>query len=1109
MSTKAAFFIYTLLAIHGIGLANPHPLHASLPAVLEESRDVYELGLHLDILEDPDKKWSIAEVASKEFSQRFTPGRQESYDFGFTSSAYWIRFRLRNDRNERNDWLLEIDPINIDRVVLYCPESNGRYRERETGRFLPLEKRDVRLANLFFHLSLKGKEENTYYLRLESTEALKVSLVLRSTPAALEKTGQQYYPLGMYYGIMLVMFFFNLILFFFVKDRIYLYYVLYLASYTIWQTTVYNFSYLYLWPDFPGWTTRAPPFLASLTIFWVLLFTRSFLKTDFYVPKLHKLLSINTVVAGLMMPLSLILDYFLISVVGGLLVVLSMVLIYTSGWLCLIKKYRPARFFITGWTVLLCGTVANTLENMGILPQSLFTSYSLQIGSALEMVLFSLALADRINLLKQEKDLAQDESIRNQQLAIDNLKKADKIKDEFLANTSHELRTPLHGIMGIAESIMSGAVGEVSPRVGSNLSMIVSSGKRLNNLINDILDLSRLKNRDIALQKKSVDVGSLVDIVLSLTKPLLGEKSIHLDNAIGVNVPLVLADEDRLQQILFNLIGNAVKYTEKGSITVSASNSDGMVTTKVSDTGVGIPADKVQEVFRSFVRVEPQILGENEGTGLGLNISRQLVELHGGKMWIKSTIGSGTDVFFSLPVSTENVDLSTIKGRKNPTIQVPNIVDASGSGKPDASSFELENGEHEEIPFESRLGNSHILTVDDDPLNQQIIANHLKPPAFALEKAYNGRDALAKIRNGKKPDLVLLDIMMPNMSGYEICREIRGIYPPHELPIIFLTARNQVPDLVEGFSLGANDYITKPFNGSELLTRVNNQLNQLKTHERLAALREFTPKIVKEKDYKNIVLEAFRTVYANVHVSQMALFQEGKLLQTKPGQADVDVLKKIPPDTVLPYSISAESEELCVCNNIAPESPLVKFYLEHSGVDIGGCSQIYLKTQGLEEFVVCLHRKPEDTFFDKTDIEYIKTVNHVINTVRGNVNELLNDAPLIEIVNTIHQTLPKILYIKSDSPYCVVHYDNGKKEATSEVIQITMQNLQTYFNVGKLVRIHRSCFVNPDKVLGVDRKNTPDYEAILQPHSKKTIKLNIGRSYLSQLRKTYPTWFAG
>ena len=389
----------------------------------------------------------------------------------------------------------------------------------------------------------------------------------------------------------------------------------------------------------------------------------------------------------------------------------------------------------------------------------------------------------------------------------------DQLKDEFLANTSHELRTPLNGIIGLAESMGDGSMGEMSDTHKYNLKLIESSARRLSNLVNDILDFEKMKNNDIKIMQQSIDIYSMVDHVLMISKTLTGSRPVTLYNRIDYHLPPILGDENRLQQILYNLIGNAVKFTKEGTIEVSAEMIEGnekrMIAVTVKDTGIGIAAEKLHTIFNSFQQVDGSTEREYGGTGLGLAISKKLVELHGGRITVNSECGKGSEFTFTIPVS-ENYEANTERTVKKLEYNLENINFNQLSG----------NSENKLKRDESAF---NILIVDDDPVNLQVLRNHFMPYHHNITEASNGTDALEIVMNNK-PDLILLDVMMPRISGYEVCRSIREKYNHNELPVIMLTAKRLINDLIEGFDAGANDYLVKPFDKRELLARVNTML---------------------------------------------------------------------------------------------------------------------------------------------------------------------------------------------------------------------------------------------------------------------------------------------
>lgn len=382
----------------------------------------------------------------------------------------------------------------------------------------------------------------------------------------------------------------------------------------------------------------------------------------------------------------------------------------------------------------------------------------------------------------------------------------DKMKDEFLANTSHELRTPLNGIIGIADSLTSGVAGELSPILKRNIDIICSSAKRLSSLVNDILDYSKLKHKDIELNIKQINLRNIVDAVLTVfnTSMLHKHKKVSLQNKISEKISKVYADEDRLYQIIYNLIGNAVKFTDKGEISISALEKGDFLEVSVSDTGIGIPKDKLQDIFKSFEQVDASVSREYGGTGLGLSITKKLVNLQGGEIYCQSELGKGSTFIFILPLC-----------------KAKNTVD---SNYPDIKTNKIFNlTEEESIDFDFGIqpenGNLKVLVVDDEMINLQVMMNLLYLYGYSVTTALTGKEALTLIEN-EKFDLVILDVMMPKMSGYEVCTIIRKKFSLVELPIIMLTAKSQLSNICMGFQCGANDYVIKPFEKEALLVRI-------------------------------------------------------------------------------------------------------------------------------------------------------------------------------------------------------------------------------------------------------------------------------------------------
>ncbi len=437
----------------------------------------------------------------------------------------------------------------------------------------------------------------------------------------------------------------------------------------------------------------------------------------------------------------------------------------------------------------------------------------------------------RTELQKQEQRLQYERQKREQEERInEQLRRVDALKDQFLANTSHELRTPLQGIIGLSESLYE---EESNQEKRENLSMIISSGRRLNVLINDILDFSKLKNHEIELARRPVSLHVLADVVLRNLSLIAQRKGLQLINEVSPDLPAALGDENRMQQILYNLAGNAIKFTETGHVRISASLTEqrpSMLRLEVEDTGIGIPEAYQDSIFQEFEQGDGSTERQFAGTGLGLTISKQLIELHGGAIGFSSQVGHGTTFYCTFPVSDQDADSRSVSPEASAQLsKVLAAPTAEPALKQPPALAELNLEEREKV---------HILVVDDEPVNQQVLKNYLARGAYRLTQAMNGEEALKALDSGETFDLVLLDVMMPRLSGYEVCQHIRERFLPSELPVIMITAKNQVVDLVQGLNAGANDYLSKPFSKEEFLARLEVHLN---LHQINSATRRFVP----------------------------------------------------------------------------------------------------------------------------------------------------------------------------------------------------------------------------------------------------------------------------
>lgn len=371
------------------------------------------------------------------------------------------------------------------------------------------------------------------------------------------------------------------------------------------------------------------------------------------------------------------------------------------------------------------------------------------------------------------------------QQAVMEMREIDRLKTQFLANMSHELRTPLNSIIGFSRVILKGIDGPVTELQQQDLTAIYNSGQHLLGLINDILDLAKIEAGKMELAFDEVNITDVVSSVLSTTSGLVKDKPIELKRSIEPNLPAVRADAIRVRQVLINLLSNAAKFTEQGEISVNvnlvtSSNGRNEIRVSVKDTGPGISEKDQEKLFQPFSQVDDSPTRKTGGTGLGLSICQQLINMHGGRIWVESEVGAGSTFLFTLPLFRKDTD----------------------SGYP-------ANG--------SRL----ILAIDDDSQVISLYERYLHPQGYQVIPLTDPSRAVERVKQ-LKPFAVTLDIMMPGVDGWTVLEALKSDPETRNTPVLICSI---IEDLEKGFNLGAADYLVKPIIEDDLV----NALDRLNT----------------------------------------------------------------------------------------------------------------------------------------------------------------------------------------------------------------------------------------------------------------------------------------
>jgi len=395
------------------------------------------------------------------------------------------------------------------------------------------------------------------------------------------------------------------------------------------------------------------------------------------------------------------------------------------------------------------------------------------------------------------------------------LQQEHELKDRFLANTSHELRTPLHGMISIAQSLAARGERPTDSKRDEDMELLVTIGRRMSHLLDDLLDAVRLREKRIVLQTEPVSLSSVVTGVFGMLKFLTEGKPVRLEMNVPESLPDVAADEKRLVQILLNLLHNALKYTEKGTVTVSAEIRGKLAAIEVADSGAGMDEETRERIFLPYEQ-GPHGIGDDGGIGLGLTIAKELVELHGGELTVRSEPGRGSSFLFTLPLAASAGIDGTQRSAAEMLAPAYAEIAAAISGASLSSRAQMWSTSPNALSFEGR---ANILAVDDDPVNLKVLAGILTAERYNFRLVTSAREALELI-NAEPWDLLIADVMMPNMSGYELTERVRERYAASELPVLLLTARSEPADIYAGFRAGANDYVTKPVDPMELKYRI-------------------------------------------------------------------------------------------------------------------------------------------------------------------------------------------------------------------------------------------------------------------------------------------------
>ena len=391
---------------------------------------------------------------------------------------------------------------------------------------------------------------------------------------------------------------------------------------------------------------------------------------------------------------------------------------------------------------------------------------------------------------------------------------ASEAKSTFLSTVSHELRTPLTSVIGFTKIIKERLEERILPfvvseerkteraitQVNQNLDIVISEGERLTTLINTVLDLAKIEAGRLDWNMELLPIPAMINQATAATSALFVEKSLPLRLEIEENLPEILGDKDRLIQVVINLISNAIKFTDEGDVTIKAISNNGSIQISVKDSGIGISETDQPKVFEKFKQVGDTLTDKPKGTGLGLPICKEIVEYHGGKIWVESEIDIGSTFIFNIPIKSESVgsDSKQMTGDEKKTKRALDTQEANG------------------LPKIKENGQKTILIADDEPEIRNLLRQKISEYGYAIREVENGKQAVDSIRK-HQPDLVILDVLMPEMNGFDVAAILKSDPKTKHIPIIVLSI---VDDKKRVSQLGVESYLTKPIDTKRLMKEI-------------------------------------------------------------------------------------------------------------------------------------------------------------------------------------------------------------------------------------------------------------------------------------------------
>lgn len=662
--------------------------------VVEGTQDIWHVGQSMFVLEDESRALTIGDVSRPEFAHRFIRSSMDPPTYGFSRSAYWVRFSyLKKDLAPERRWVLVVMNAPLEHVDVYFQRPDGSFDVRRGGALVPWARREVAHRFHGFYLPEANVEPLTVYIRVQTSSLMTLPVELLTGDKLMRVAASLLVPWWIYVGILASMVLFNTVLYVFLRDRAYLYYVLYIVFFGHFILLRFSGLGYEYFPDAGPWLVRIPQSLAHLGGLCVVLFARSFLHTSRTVPTLDRLLRVLIAVCGTFTLLATFVPVRVSLIIGNTLALVSGLLLLVIPIVVWRRGFQPARFFLAGWSSLCLAVVLVPLSNQGWLPANIVTRHLVMIGSAMEMILFALALANRINEAKKESEAARRQALEGEIYRLRNIElrqaneeilrkqeqlvQAEKLASmgQLAAGVAHEIKNPLNFVNNFSLSLVEMS-DELLQELKSlpagkqdDLMMLASDcrqtaqkiaehGRRADGIVRSMLEHSTVRPGARSLVDLNRFIEEHIGLVLHDSKGQRLGIPVSVERVLEPGLPLVEVIPQELGRALLNLLNNAFhavgEQHKKGlsgyvpAVCVSTLRHDGRVEIRIRDNGTGIPAAVRERIFEPFFTTKRP----GEGIGLGLSLSHGIItKRHSGTLEFDSNENDGATFVITLPVN--------------------------------------------------------------------------------------------------------------------------------------------------------------------------------------------------------------------------------------------------------------------------------------------------------------------------------------------------------------------------------------------------------------------------------------------------------------------------